>query len=95
MSDFEFDYKWWRSRVKLSHALVTRISDSQDITDTLLSGGGALIVASGGLAAPVVTVIAAYIKLELVLIKRLDKGNGVYLYSLGTMPGLLWIPQSA
>jgi hypothetical protein len=95
MSDFEFDYKWWRSRVKLSHSLVTRIIASQDITDTLLSGGGAVVVASGVLAAPIIAIIAAYIKLELLLIKRLDQGNGVYLYSYGVMPGLLWIPQSA
>ena len=95
MSDFEFEYKWWRSRVKLSHSLVTRITNSQDIADALLSAGGAALVAAGLLTSPIVSAIAAFIKLELMLIKHLDKGNGVYLYSFGLAPGLLWLPQSA
>jgi hypothetical protein len=62
-----------------------------------MSGGGAALVASGVLAGPVVAIIAAFIKLQLVLIKRLDKGQGVYLtsYGIGTnFISVVWIPSS-
>lgn len=97
MRDFEFQYKWYCSQIKLSHSLVQKISESSDITDALMSGGGAFLVASGVLTAPLIAVIASFIKLELVLIKRFDKGKGVYLTSYGvglTFLGILWIPSS-
>lgn len=75
MSDFEIDRKWWRIRIKLSHFLVKKISESSDIAECLMSAGGAALVAAGLLAAPIVALVAAFIKLELLLIKRLDTGS--------------------
>ena len=58
-----------------------------------MSAGGSAIVAAGLLAAPAVALIAALIKLELLLIKRLDKGKGVYLTNyIGS--AFIWIPSS-
>jgi hypothetical protein len=92
--DFEFEViNWYSRRIKLSHSLVQKISEDSDIVDCLMSAGGSAIVAAGLLAAPAVALIAALIKLELLLIKRLDKGKGVYLINyIGS--AFIWIPSS-
>lgn len=100
MSDFQVvENDGFTIKIKLSHSLVERIIDSRDIIDCLMTGGGAALVALGTISAPVVAVIAACIKLQLLLIKRMDRRNGVYLTSVGfgvLSPGrLIWIPASA
>ncbi|MFK0735392.1 MAG: hypothetical protein ACIWVG_30360 [Gloeotrichia echinulata HAB0833] len=95
MSDFEFDRpNWYSTRIKLSHSLVQKISETTDIIDCLMTAGGSAIVAAGLLAAPAVALIAALIKLELLLIKRLDKGKGVYLTNYIGTGNVFWIPSS-
>ena len=79
MEEIKEELKWWGIRYQLPHSFVQKIKNNSDIIDALTAAGGSAIVASGGLAAPIVGMIAAYIKVELVLIKRLDKGKGVYL----------------
>ncbi len=86
-----FEMKLWGWRMKIPHNLVKKLNKNSDIADLITSAGGAGALALG-MTAPIVAVVAVYIKLQLVLIKRLDKGKGVYVKKYFT--GFILIPST-
>ena len=74
-------------QMKIPHHLVQSLNKNSDIVDAISAGAGI-----AGIALPVVGIIAAYIQLQLVLIKRLDKGKGVYITKVGS--SLILIPST-
>jgi hypothetical protein len=66
-------------RVVLHEEDLKTLYESRDLIHAIMSLGGTAIAASGGTTAILVPFIVGYIALELALIKRADKGNGVYL----------------
>lgn len=79
MEKITIDSNWYGVRLKLPDHVVKKIIENSDIADVIMTAGGATIVATGGLTAPIMALIIAFIKLQLLLIKRLNKGKGVYI----------------
>lgn len=68
----------WGWKMKIPHHMVKKLTENSDIVDLMTSAGSAGALALG-MASPIVALVVVYIKLHLVIIKRLDKGKGVYL----------------